>query len=329
MKKEHEVTLNNTTKEMKVVGIPDSYGYAVLKPGNSTVKIPYDDKWGLTGEEKVEKLVEYHKDIKEVKDKFTGKVLTDTDEELLSETIVEDGEWNQKPSKEGYTVEGLYREKTFENKVETPIKNVQGDITLYAKLNRIVLTCKVMENDSQLVSNQVNYGESWNPSVSKEGHDLAGLYKEKGFTTKVETPVQNVKENMTLYAKFNIKQFTCKVIDGESAIVTDTINWDASWNPTVNKEGFTLEGLYQEKEFSNKVNPPINNVRENKTLYAKFTENPVEASTMSARTVTYKKEELEALDDKKLKDIAKEVGVDGYNRYTRRDSLISAILSKM
>lgn len=206
MRKYHAVTLKNKTDKYQNPSIPSSYGNIFLKPGDTTVEIPYDDEWGLTGEEKITQLVKDNPDMVEV---VTKK-----------------------------------------------------------------FRCKVLDpaNDSELINEEVAEGTQWNPQPTKEGHTLEGLYEEKGLTTKVETPI-DVSGDTTLYAKFEINQYTCKIMDGRRALVTEKVNHGSSLNPTVEKEGYTLEGIYSESGFKNKVNTPFSNITADTTYYAKFTPN--------------------------------------------------------
>lgn len=258
MRKIHRVEIDNTSDKIKQPSIPKSYGNLYMRPGKHTYEIPYDDKWGLTGDQKVDILVKEDKELTEIKKKFKGKVMAGS-EEILSEDITEDGEWNPKPSKEGFTLEGLYSDSALQKRVELPIKDIQGDVTLYARFVRQIFTCEVKDTEDKLLAQDfVNYGESWNPSVSRPGFTVEGLYKEKEFKTKVETPVKNVKEGLTLYAK---------------------------------------------------LVPAAESVPESR----------------SGQKVT--RETLESLTEDQLKELAEKIGVEGFRRYTRKDSLINAILA--
>lgn len=329
MRKIYKTNLTNTSKEIKQPSIPDSYGHLYMYPGKNSYEIPYDDEWGLSGSEKVNQLTKDNPYVKE--DTFLCRVMDN--ESVLSSKQVEDGDsWNpETPTKEGHTFIGFYKEKTFNTKVEVPIENIRQATDIFAKFDvkKFNVTFNADGGSPVPPTQSVAWGsKASKPSnPTKEGHDFVKWVVEStdqdyNFETAVKAPV-------ALKAIYKIKVYTVtfnpdggtptpdaqKVNHGSQAkapvAVTKEDNTFIEWQANGTKYDFTKP------------------VKSNLTLTAKW--NPAAAASVineeSGANKALTREYLETLNEDELKVIADEQKVEGFRRYTRKDSLINAIMT--
>lgn len=134
----------------------------------------------------------------------------------------------------------------------------------------------------------------------KTGYTFEGWYTDNTYTIKAEVPTSMPYENVVLYAKFSINQYTLSFkTNGGSAIAPIQQNYATAItvpdNPT--RTGYTFAGWYDNVDFAGeKVSIPTEMPAENKTYYAKwdansytiqFNGNNATSGEMPAQTFTY------------------------------------------
>lgn len=126
--------------------------------------------------------------------------------------------------------------------------------------NDEVIDAKVFEKDDDL------------PLLTKEGYDFGGWFKDSGFNTEFKE-IDEVKEDFTLYAKWNIKKYEVKFVDGSKELSKVTVEHGkaATAPATPTKEG------YEFKEWS----IPFTNVTKNLVVYAVFEMDTFEVKFMN------------------------------------------------
>ncbi|MBO5480605.1 MAG: InlB B-repeat-containing protein, partial [Clostridia bacterium] len=109
-------------------------------------------------------------------------------------------------SKDGYTFDGWYTDSEFKNKVTEISVDTTGDITIYAKFNRIYQTFNITyELDGGEHSNPATYTEGTGlvlADATKEGYNFVGWYTDNVYTVKVTEISATQTGDITLYAKF-------------------------------------------------------------------------------------------------------------------------------
>ena len=164
----------------------------------------------------------------------------------------------QNPSKEGYTFEGWYWDKdvwskpfTANSLLDTPISS---DMSVYAKFSAIEYDI-TYENDGGTHSNPVSYTieDSFALSVAEKiGYTFVGWYSDAAYTTKVESVSAGSKGAITLYAKFEINNYTISygnTKDAENNNVTSyNVNTDTITLSDLSKTGYVFEGWYNGEE---------------------------------------------------------------------------------
>lgn len=99
------------------------------------------------------------------------------------------------------------------------------------------------------------------PSITKEGYDFKGWFKDSAFSTEFDEDVEIV-EDLTLYAKWEIKKYEVRFLDGNQELAKVTVehgkNATAPANPS--KEGYTFKSW--DKAFTN--------ITKNTVVYAQF-----------------------------------------------------------
>ena len=153
-------------------------------------------------------------------------------EALLKTEKVLDGMAASAPTdivKEGYDFIGWDQEFT----------NVKSNLTVNAIYEPKTYTVKFLVNGSVVSNQSVNHNQSATPPASpfKEGYNFIGWDQE----------FVNVKSNLDINAKFEIKTFTVKFFNGDLLLDEQVINYNESAiapsNPT--KEGYDFTGWDQ------------------------------------------------------------------------------------
>ena len=176
------------------------------------------------------------------------------------------------PYKEGYTFIDWYIDESFTQKYSFSTMPAEN-ITIYARWQVTPYTITLMLNNGE---GTISITENFNtvltePIPLREGHSFDGWYKDNGFT---ELYIFNTMpaENLTLYAKWSINQYTVIFDSNEGTIVESIIeDYDVVINKPINptRDGYSFDGWYMDNEFA----MPYTFSRmpaEDITLYAKW-----------------------------------------------------------
>ncbi|HEX2959802.1 MAG TPA: InlB B-repeat-containing protein [Chitinispirillaceae bacterium] len=182
--------------------------------------------------------------------------------------------------KEGYTFDGWSTDSILLTQPLNPgVKITMGnnDIRFYAKwrLNRYEATFLSPEvNFSK--KDSVNHGSFLtSPTLPQRiGYDFNGWYRDELFTELWEFSTSPVTKNITLYAKWTIRQYTVSFVTNTSvAVPAQTINHGKLVippDPSPTREGFDFTGWYIDSMFTKIWNFVSDTVVMNSTLYAKW-----------------------------------------------------------
>ena len=182
-------------------------------------------------------------------------------------------------SKDGYTFDGWYTDGGFKNQVtEIPV-DTTGDITLYAKFNRIYQTFNITyELDGGEHSNPATYTEGTGlvlTDATKEGYNFVGWYTEEACINKITEILADQTGDITLYAKFakipevyNITYVADGGVHGNPESYTEG---SAVALTNAMKTGYTFDGWYLDEEFNEQITEISAEQTGDLTLYAKFT----------------------------------------------------------
>jgi len=183
----------------------------------------------------------------------------------------------ENPTKEGYTFDGWYWDKdvwskpfTANSLLDAPISS---DMSVYAKFSAIKYDI-TYENDGGTHSNPVSYTieDSFALSAAeRQGYTFVGWYSDAAYTTKVESVSAGSKGAITLYAKFEINNYTISygnTMDAVNSNVTSyNVNTDTITLSDLSKTGYVFEGWYNGDE---KVTEIAKGSTGNITLTAKW-----------------------------------------------------------
>lgn len=140
------------------------------------------------------------------------------------------------------------------------IKEIQYTVTVLDGVNQSVISSTKYDKGSSM-------GRPSNPS--KTGYTFADFYMDSTFNTVATFPM-TITGDVTIYAKFNINSYACKVMDGSQVISTETLNYGTNWTPVQpDKPGFNKKGIYLDSEFNTVATLPIF-VDNDKTVYLKY-----------------------------------------------------------
>jgi uncharacterized repeat protein (TIGR02543 family) len=176
------------------------------------------------------------------------------------------------PNKIGYTFDGWYTDNDYENEIEEVTSGFFKTEEIYAKWSINQYTISFEENNRSLVENVTqDYGTTVNePSVDREGYTFGGWYLDSSFTTEY-TFTTMPSEDITVYAKWSINQYTISFEENNGSVVEDiTQDYATTVNePSIEREGYSLSGWYLDSEFTQPYTfrtMPAENI----TLYAKW-----------------------------------------------------------
>ena len=233
-------------------------------------------------------------------DKFNVSFNTNGGSAIASQEVAPNGKLNpvNNPTKEGYTFAGWYSDIDLTESFDIANTPITESITLYAKwtINQYTVTYEV-NGGSAVESDKVDYNsvvvKPENPT--KEGYTFKGWYTDSNLQTAYDFNTK-VTDNLTLYAKWEINEYTVTYkVNGGSAVADETVQYNEVFtqpeDPT--KEGYTFKGWYTDSnlqtayDFNTKAT-------DNLTLYAKWeineytiTFNTNEGSEVVSQTVEY------------------------------------------
>ena len=187
------------------------------------------------------------------------------------------------------TFKGWYQSSAFgeSKRVESIPAGMNVDITLYAKFMKNASITYVVGDGTNSAENPASVESgvavTLKDPVPPEHYIFDGWYTSADFAadTKVVGGVLTVSDDVTLYAKYaEIAKLTITyVLDGG---VNDPANSDSFYSgegvaelKPATKAGYTFEGWFMDEDFDDEVSSIPASVKENVTLYAKFTKNAV------------------------------------------------------
>ena len=186
------------------------------------------------------------------------------------------------PGKDGYTFAGWFFDNgTWRNELTADTyseKPLTGDVSVYAfyeKTEEPVLPQEYtvffdVDNGTPVAAVTTSRIEK-QPQTTREGYTFEGWYTDKNFTEKVTFPY-DVTRAQTLYAKWKKNTYTVHFETDGGTAVRDMIVSVIERSPSTEKKGYTFEGWYADKNFTEKVAFPYE-VTAEQTLYAKWTRN--------------------------------------------------------
>lgn len=214
------------------------------------------------------------------KTKAKVEYVTNNDDTLAPDLVPVGTKVNEPTvTKKGHQFEGWYTTEDFQDGTEFDFnQTIDDDVKLYAKWSVTDMTVKLEPNDGSKMNDvKVPYGSAMNePTLgNREGYTFDGWYTSKDFQEDTKWDFNKaVEDDLTLYAKWNQKEYTVKVETNGGSAVDDmkVLYGKTIKEPTSSKEGYTLEGWYTDKDLTKKWNFK-DGVKEDLTLYAKWVEN--------------------------------------------------------
>lgn len=174
-----------------------------------------------------------------------------------------------KPSKEGYTFAGWFKDEKFTKPYNFNLQ-VEQDIILYAKW--IGDICKVNFIDGSIV--EVNYGDKVTEpkDVISANSIVTGWFIDKQLTKQYDFNTIIVKD-ITLYPQWELKSLKVSFYDNDGQVIKVV---DVDYNQKVNEleakqiTGHYFSGWFVESNFKNKFNFS-NPITKDTSIYGKWT----------------------------------------------------------
>ncbi|MDG5785884.1 InlB B-repeat-containing protein [Evansella sp. AB-P1] len=180
------------------------------------------------------------------------------------------------PEKEGHTFVGWYKDESYTEAWDFETDTVTENMTLYAQWEINVYTVSYESNGGSPVSAvEVEYGSSITEPASpeKSGHTFVSWYKDKSFTEAWDFETDPVTENITLYAQWEIIEYTVNFESNGGSPVSDV---QAEYGTSITepkppeKESHSFVGWYKDESFTEAWDFETDTVTENMTLYAQW-----------------------------------------------------------
>ncbi len=178
--------------------------------------------------------------------------------------------------REGYILEGWYTDIANTKKFNFDKDNVISHMTLYANWVAIKPAVTFDTGDGSIVDTQIlayngTVTKPKNPTLS--GYTFGGWYVDEDYTETFDFAT-TVIEDITLYAKWNIMEFTISFsTDGGTPVADVTTSILEGYKiaePITTKQYYTLDGWYKDAYFTQKFYFETE-ITSDITLYAKWT----------------------------------------------------------
>ena len=185
------------------------------------------------------------------------------------------------PVKTGYTFEGWYMAEDFTGEAVTEIpQGSTGDITLYAKWLESYTITYELDGGTNAPENPESYNVETETITLKDpvktGNTFAGWYKDGGFTDEITEIIQGTTGNITLYAKWELKNLVPETLEIEGG------------NCTLNGKEVTLSSFWispyevTQKEFVSVMTGNQNGIEANPSY---FSDSPAAGEVQERRPV--------------------------------------------
>lgn len=166
------------------------------------------------------------------------------------------------PTRTGYTFDGWYTSEDFEeaSKVTTNTDGkytITDNVNFYAKWSPQELTVTIISDGT--TTPVTTYYDTLlstileEQNITKEGHSLLGWYTSNDFdeSTLLNTETKQIQENMTIYAKWKINEYTITLylnIDDVTPYQTFTANYESRTTALTDlrpeKTGYLFKGWF-------------------------------------------------------------------------------------
>ncbi|CAM3718696.1 InlB B-repeat-containing protein [Erysipelothrix urinaevulpis] len=183
------------------------------------------------------------------------------------------------PFKDGFGFGGWFKDLQYNQEWKFDEDTVSSDTTLYAKWNEKIYTVEFDSNGGSKVNDatDIHHGtpvpKPKNPT--RDGYSFQGWYRDESLNDAWDFK-QPVTNDMTLYAKWEIKTYTVKFNSGQGSAVTDLKNIEHGSKILEPEEpfrdGYGFGGWFKESSLKNEWNFDEDQVTKNQTLYAKWNE---------------------------------------------------------
>ncbi|KMQ52126.1 cell wall/surface repeat protein [Chitinispirillum alkaliphilum] len=191
---------------------------------------------------------------------------------IESETII-----LRNPSRTGYSFQGWFLEKEFENEIKEIVSGSTGDVKIYAKwsINSYTVTFDA-QNGEEASQVSVNHGSivSRPSDPSRLGYDFDGWYRNLESSVRWDFDEDEIVRDTTLYAKWKLRRYSITYELGGGIHDGNPVEYTVKDTFILNdpeKEHYTFEGWYADNRFSEKiVDGIIKGSIGDKEIYAKW-----------------------------------------------------------
>jgi uncharacterized repeat protein (TIGR02543 family) len=183
------------------------------------------------------------------------------------------------PTRTGYTFGGWYEDAGLTTAWNFATEKVTQNTTLYAKwtINQYIVSFHV-DGGSVVAEQTVNHGsKATQPATpTKTGYTFAGWFTDHTYTTGFDFTHTDITSHTTIYAKWNINQYTVSFDSNGGSLVEPVIT---NYNTTIaaptppTRTGYTFSGWFKDVGLLTAWDFATDRVTQDTTIYIKWTIN--------------------------------------------------------
>ena len=192
---------------------------------------------------------------------------------MLSPTIT-----FENPSRNGSIFKGWYSDSQYKKKITQITEGTTGNKKIYAKWSNIKYNITYLldggkNNSKNPKSYDVTTSTIKLKNPTKKGYTFLGWYLDNTFETSISEIPKGSYENLTLYAKWELAEYTITYVGVENEGLNPecySINTPTIYFKNPEKEGYTFKGWYSDSKYKNKISKISKGSTGNKKIYAKW-----------------------------------------------------------
>ena len=185
------------------------------------------------------------------------------------------------PEKEGYTFDDWYKDSSYQTLYDFN-EAVTESMPIYAnyEINSYTVTFDTDGGSTETPQIVTYKGHATRPTTDPEktGYDFINWYKDSNYETVFDFATEEITDETTIYAKFEIKKFTVTFnTDGGTNIPSQTVNYGSKVTRPADPEktGYDFINWYKDSNYETLFDFDNTEIKSTTTIYAKFSQQSI------------------------------------------------------
>ena len=185
------------------------------------------------------------------------------------------------PEKTGYTFDDWYKDSSYQTLYDFN-EAVTESMPIYAnyEINSYTVTFDTDGGSTETPQIVTYKGHATRPTTDPEktGYDFINWYKDSNYETIFDFATEEITDETTIYAKFEIKKFTVTFnTDGGTNIPSQTVNYGGKVTKPADPEktGYDFINWYKDSNFETIFDFDNTEIKSTTTIYAKFSQQSI------------------------------------------------------